>query len=644
MDLLQLTLARLPTQRLLELYVSEVDVSGESRSVLQNGFSIPRRESSNRVISIQLLTRRIETIYSADKERPIPREDEFKKFDDENRPCAVSEFPASSALDPPMSSLPQTSCPLAGAIWRDDPPESVSPILDPSHGFPGFQRKRRLIIPSWVIAMGQSNGLPYAQNPQPQAMNSYAESSIVNTPKPGLTTPSTNIADYFRMLTLAGELTTESQLYVRMDALMERALFLRDSAAFYYYAGIYPFYVYKDVDFEEPIQTFSNRPFIQRVLETADPKIISVALALAVNTKHVSNLFPIDWKSIEWTPGLRNYYEGLCRSCFTSAVARDQDLSAAAGLAGHLQIWSLKSGLRQLPHLLARYIRHYVNAYLETERMKPSDPAPLIRILLENFQTQGEWRMQGLRILPSGTLFDFEDPLIDALEEVLPEMVVEFLADDELSGEDELSEEDEHPLKLREFITHTLVKNAHRMLVILTPKIAQKYGIPLGYLSYLRVVCGLPIAREEILDMLESDSSCIYEVLGAMIAVMHPDLSPEYLDYYLISKVPFSTIHYAPRHFVEISEESLTDETANIAYRYGLGRRCQGAADCRISSAHARRGPVGRFANPSEVRSVEEIINIEKITKTVLPNRERLLENARAFKEHVQIFYELLSR
>ena len=621
MDLLRLTLARLPLQRLVGLHASES--------------SVPEAE---RVISTRLLTLRIETVPSSRRESLTPHEDEFKKFDEENKSCESCGLPDSHAAGELEAAqnylhtmLHQAGAGM-GAIIQQIQMAGGNVIagLQVQQAPAGIQLPAILLNPLQPFVLPPPQFLINLFSRQPKAVDPRSDKLSVLT------------TDYLRMLTLAGELTTESQLYVRIDALLERALFLRDADAFYYYAGICPFHVHSD-EFAKQSQMLTNHLFIQKVLDVGDPKITAIALALAVNTGRLDDLFPVDWKSIKWTPGLRWYYESICRTFFTQArVQRGEFISTAASIAGYLQIWPLEDTPRHLPFRLRSYLRYYISSYFEVERSKPGFDRRSILKILEGTSKE-IWGMQGLYILQSGTIFSSENPipLVGALEEILPEVVQELLA----AGMT-IPSHDIPPMQFHRFITRTVAENAHRMLVVLTPDVALATGIPIGYLMYLRAICGLSIGKEELLGLLDDQTefnhNCLPAIAGAMIGTMHPDMFEDQL-FDMAYDIPSSTVHHDPEHFVKVYKDPIGNNIIT-AYRYGLGWLCQGAADCRISSAHARRGPVGKFANPSEIRSVEEILSIEAITGDPLPNRERLLENARAFKEHVQIFYELLSR
>ena len=587
MDLLGQVLIRLPLQRLVELHASES--------------SVP---DSGRVISTRLLTVRIEKLRPSKARSLIPCEIEF------------------TVLDPGNESFMLDYARLNASALQNYLPDNTVDIQQETSQIDNVLR-----IPSPELDCGGK------------------------TPSKA----STRTADYLRMFTLGGELTIESQIHVQVDALLERALFLGDVDAFYYYAGIYPLYPLLDSDSYEVVRILTNPLLIQRVLEVGNPKITAIALALAVNTKEIDNLFPIDRKSIKWTSALRLYYENLCWMCFTGSGMRGGEFFVdAANLAGYLQIWPLDD-LQHLPSRLLPYLSNYVDSYVDVERSKPGfDPKAIVRTLTR-FRSIERWSDSGLVILPSGTIFASRNPtlLSTALREILPEVAQELLA----AGAT-LSDQENPLLLVCGRITRTIVQNAHRMLALLAPSVvrsqapqgfpegmAELHGIPRWYLTYLRVLCGLPIGKEELLSILEDESQpgseILSEIIAAMIATMHPNLPKN--SHHIQCDISFSTVQYNAEHFVKVYKGSNKPSIINV-YRYGLGWMCQGHPDCIMSSAQVRHGIPHGADDIWQIRSVEEIVNIEAMSRRLMSNREGLLSNAKVFREHVETFCSMLNQ
>ena len=423
--------------------------------------------------------------------------------------------------------------------------------------------------------------------------------------------------DYFRGFIIAGELTRDAMLYINIGELIERAIFLRDSVALRYYAGHYSYS-------NDPNGTRSSI-FLQSALETGDPAIMSIILALMVGTRKLSHLFPIDPRPIVWTPGLRWYYGNVCNTFLETARYNDLNIRRALTLAGHLHLWPVKYYSVRWQSERIRYLGAYVRNNTE-------------KLTVQSAEKICSANIAGFHILPSGIMFASNDragcPLIAAMEILFPEAIRELV----FSG---YRIERSCQMRFPEYISRNTVDDARQILSFLTAELAGRSGIPLNYLIYLRVICGERISEiySEEGDLAEE---CLAAVIGASGAVMHPDVDP-----YRIKKpfddigIPTTNIHYDP--LSHISDECSYREDS-VAYKYGLGWSCRETPELTVSLSQAIQCPVRKLLFADDIRLEEEIMKIEAAADQRFPNHDGLLTDAHAFDLHIRTFYQILTQ
>lgn len=475
-----------------------------------------------------------------------------------------------------------------------------------------------------------------------------------------------DVAESFRLLELSGELTMQSQLHVSVGALMERAIFLRDITALRYYAGIYPFTSSKsERRIPATLHLKENSSWLlQNALQTNDPEIIAIILALVENTREIADLIPPNPWLIKWTPGLRKWYGELCRLYFNSEVVQNRQYVAI--LAGFLQLWPIE----HIPKRLGSDVEYYIDAYVKSE-IANSERLHLICLSVKKAFP----KVYGLHILSNGMIFhseSYKDPLLAALCSLIPD-VIEYL----LENGGNINSMINPLFPLPDTITETTVENARRILKILTPELARERGIYPSYLVYLRVLCGLHIDPDEMpLHLPRIEEWSDYEgtlngiIMATMTAVMHPEIREIDIVDSREFNIPSSNIHYDPKRFIRLVGRPLSDMEAVIAYKYGLGQTDRDFPDCGISVAHVRRAIRAfrpdqdaayrltlhdshpglcfksrqtRSIEPFEIHSVAEILQIEEIVGEPLYQHDQLLENALKFEESVQRFRKILT-